>query len=132
MEQYGRSEIIRRVKAALVAQIQLSDAASEVASAIDRPLEDVLALIQQVSITTDAGAELLEADVDILLLKSTAQALDWTGLKCQDCQNMATHARVDVEDASTRSDVVINLCYCDACYRSYVSCFRWLHMETGQ
>jgi hypothetical protein len=127
-----RQEVVTQLKTALAAQIQLSDATSEVASAIDRPLEDVLAWIQQVSITADAGAELLAADVNILLMKSTVQALDWTGLKCQDCENMATHAQVDVEDASTRSDVVINLCYCDECYRSNVSCFRWLHMETGR
>ena len=127
-----REEVATKLKAAVSAQIQLSDAASEVASAIDRPLEDVLAWIQQVSITADAGRELLEADVNILLMKSTVQVLDWTGLKCQGCENMATHAQVDVEEASTRSDVVINLCYCDECYQSNVSCFRWLHMETGQ
>lgn len=62
-----RQEVLTQLKTALAAQMQLSDAASEVASAIDLPLEDVLAWIQQVSITADAGAELLEADVDTLL-----------------------------------------------------------------
>jgi hypothetical protein len=62
-----RQEVVTQLKTALAAQMQLSDAASEVATGIDRPLEDVLAWIQQISITADAGAELLEADVDALL-----------------------------------------------------------------
>jgi hypothetical protein len=63
-----REEVVKNLlKTAVSSQIQLWDAASEVADAIDRQLSDVLSWIQQVSITAGAGKEFLDTDVDLLL-----------------------------------------------------------------
>jgi hypothetical protein len=63
------------------------------------------------------------------LMKSGPNLEDWDGLYCDECQEPASHAKVDVEDCESHGDALIFVAYCHSHYMSNVLCSRWLHRE---